>query len=401
METVFDGLVMRQCRDEKREFHILEPKLVPRAQDQDTSEPAATMILNIWTNTVVNTALLAVKDMLNPVNWAPQSNAAKSKPSKEPTRTNQAPQTNDNVRKTRPNKGPIPSHKRTIVPDASGLPISGDGILGPGGSPLPKPASRLPKEIKSGSTWLSSEKIGRPIGKTKLWIDGRPAAPLRQIYQQCIDAGSRYGCILTTREAFIVRIGPWRGSNLYIPPGTSRTKDQLKHSIEKGGLLEYVSIPWEAHRSKDESLEQFKTMTMNLAIWFQHILAGNNHEFAWEYKRLVDEKLKTNDKKEDKMSQATTKARQESKQRLVVEIPTMGSFTSIAHSDGDCRETIPTPSGPETMSYLNRSFATESDIGEPSMIGGRKRRYLPLESEVTLSSPKRRNNGRPPKDTSR
>ena len=53
--------------------------------------------------------------------------------------------------------------------------------------------------------------------------------------------------------------------------------------------MEYVSIPWENHWEGGE--ESQETWTINLALWFVHILAGNNYEARWAYGRLEDEKL--------------------------------------------------------------------------------------------------------------
>ncbi|KAI8946433.1 hypothetical protein F4801DRAFT_583416 [Xylaria longipes] len=401
MEKVFGGMLMRECRDEKNKFYFLEPQLVPEAQDQDTSEPAATAILNLWTNTVVNKALIAVKDTLHPVYWAQQRNSASVKPGKESVTPKQV-QRGNNTPKTRLAVAGMPLsqiRRGTVITDASGLPFSASKDSGSNGKPLPKPFNRLPKEIKSGSTWVSSKAIGRPRGETSSWITKNTAAPVRQIYQQCIQARSRYGCIITTQEAFLVRIGPYRGSSARVKRTKAPlTQDQLYQAVTDEGLLEYISIPWAVHRKDNDSLEKFRTMTMNLAIWFQHILAGHNHELSWRYKPLVDENFRNDDKKLDEKNPKATHVRRDSHKELVVEIPTMSSFASLAHSDMDSQETIPPLDGPETMSYLQTSFATEGDLGEPSSIGRRqKRKYLPLDAEETSSSPKRRNRGRLPK----
>ena len=55
--------------------------------------------------------------------------------------------------------------------------------------------------------------------------------------------------------------------------------------------MEYVSIPWENHRKNDS--DNHGALTVNLALWFVHILAGNAHELAWSYDDLWKEKLTT------------------------------------------------------------------------------------------------------------
>ena len=55
--------------------------------------------------------------------------------------------------------------------------------------------------------------------------------------------------------------------------------------------MEYVSIPWENHRRGKH--EDYDALTVNLALWFVHILAGNAHEIDWNYPDLLEEKLIT------------------------------------------------------------------------------------------------------------
>jgi hypothetical protein len=53
--------------------------------------------------------------------------------------------------------------------------------------------------------------------------------------------------------------------------------------------MEYVSIPWDdTQKGKDNDP---KRLTMNLSLWFIHILAGNEHEVALEYGELRNEML--------------------------------------------------------------------------------------------------------------
>ena len=63
----------------------------------------------------------------------------------------------------------------------------------------------------------------------------------------------------------------------------------LRRRLIYNGLMEYVSIPWENHW--EGFTDGHKTWTVNLALWFVHILAGNHYEVRWEYGRLEDENL--------------------------------------------------------------------------------------------------------------
>ncbi|TGJ77134.1 hypothetical protein E0Z10_g10745 [Xylaria hypoxylon] len=231
VEQIFDGNLMRECRDARNTFNFFEPALVPGAQDLDSGEPAATAILTLWTNTVVNKVFLVVKDTLHPVQWAPQSSSART---------------------------------------------------GPG-------------ETQS-----------------------------------------------TSKQA------------------------------EKGTRAE------------------------------PHILAGNNHELAWEYGPLKEEALRTDGEGPNHAASQVTQAsqaKQDPQKPLAVEIPSTGSFASVAQSHFEPQD-IPTQSGHEDLSYLQRSFATESETSEGPSMGRRiGKRALDLDADEAESSAKRRGRGRPRKET--
>jgi hypothetical protein len=55
--------------------------------------------------------------------------------------------------------------------------------------------------------------------------------------------------------------------------------------------MEYRSIPWDNH-GEDGDPKSVKDWTINLALWFVHVLAGNNHEVTWKYNHLKKEMLK-------------------------------------------------------------------------------------------------------------
>lgn len=53
--------------------------------------------------------------------------------------------------------------------------------------------------------------------------------------------------------------------------------------------MEFVSIPW--GNGCDDNHESYRKWTVNLALWFTHILAGNNYRIDWGYPHLRDEKI--------------------------------------------------------------------------------------------------------------
>ncbi|KAI0485998.1 hypothetical protein F4859DRAFT_527892 [Xylaria cf. heliscus] len=400
MEQIFSGDLMQECRDKRHKFHFLEPQLVPGAQDEDSGEPAASAILNLWTNTVVNKALIAVRDTLNPVQWAQQSSAARAdvgealltlKRAQKGARAQPVRLAKAGVAQTKTRKG-------IVIPDGSGIAIPASHGSGIKGKLCIKPPSKLPKEIKPGSKWMSGKAIRKRRGEALEWINKNRSAPLRQIYEQCLQAKTRYGCIVTTKEAVFVRIGPYKGGSW--PFGKSKsppTQSQLAEAIGNNGVLEYKSIPWGIHRKDGQSLEKFRVMTMNLALWFLHILAGNNHELAWEYGPLAEEALRVNNPKLDNAASQVSQVTQGSQGQLVVEIPITSSFVSVAQSHIESQD-IPAAGGHESMGYL-ASFTTESDPGDNvSKDGRRGKRQLHTDSDEAAPTPKRRGRGRPRKE---
>jgi hypothetical protein len=51
--------------------------------------------------------------------------------------------------------------------------------------------------------------------------------------------------------------------------------------------LEYVSIPWDNHCQGD--LEVYNKWTVNLALWFLHVVGGNSSDVQWRYQPLKEE----------------------------------------------------------------------------------------------------------------
>jgi hypothetical protein len=63
----------------------------------------------------------------------------------------------------------------------------------------------------------------------------------------------------------------------------------LRNELINNGLMEYVSIPWENYsKGQRPSLDVW---TVNLALWFMHVLAGNHFEVEWSYVDLTAETL--------------------------------------------------------------------------------------------------------------
>ncbi|RFN47866.1 hypothetical protein FIE12Z_7883 [Fusarium flagelliforme] len=73
------------------------------------------------------------------------------------------------------------------------------------------------------------------------------------------------------------------------PRNCTQDTSKLKQELINNGLMEYISIPWDNHSEMDRN--SVDVWTVNLALWFVHILAGNNFEASWSYINLADEAL--------------------------------------------------------------------------------------------------------------
>ncbi|KAI9149998.1 kinase-like protein [Paramyrothecium foliicola] len=108
---------------------------------------------------------------------------------------------------------------------------------------------------------------------------------IKEAYTLCVVKGCRYGCILSTHEAFIFRVSP-----VVELMDMDETKNaDLQQVLCDQGLMEWVSVPWEIHRRDD--IEDFQDLTINFSLWVLHILAGNRHEVDWQYLPLGEETL--------------------------------------------------------------------------------------------------------------
>ncbi|TGJ84716.1 hypothetical protein E0Z10_g4064 [Xylaria hypoxylon] len=70
---------------------------------------------------------------------------------------------------------------------------------------------------------------------------------------------------------------------LYTDEETASSEDGLAlvEKVQFDGLMEFVSVPWE--NGCDSNHHEYRRLTVNLALWFAHILAGNDHRLDWDW----------------------------------------------------------------------------------------------------------------------
>ncbi|TGJ78964.1 hypothetical protein E0Z10_g9805 [Xylaria hypoxylon] len=301
LETIFGGELMREAQKDRSNL----PHYPHLDEEVDLrlgkGEPSTRSLFNKWNHTIVVASLRAVQDALHPCLWREKSGGKPSK-SMIPLSTgvennNEGPQNRVGgevkgkvqAEKTRQGTGKQRS-QRSRQPDGGSVSLL--EIM------LKKPGERFPKEYKPACNWSSKKlrdgnytkkKTGEWLEKIKpTLLQNNNIAPIRQAFSYCIDYGCRYGCILTTSEVFIFRIGP-RGNHTVSIDDDPSSFDQLLEKVKVDGLMEFVSIPW--GNGCDDHHHDYKRLTVNLALWFTHILAGNHYKLDWKYRKLQEEEL--------------------------------------------------------------------------------------------------------------
>jgi myo-inositol-1-phosphate synthase len=98
--------------------------------------------------------------------------------------------------------------------------------------------------------------------------------------------------------------------------------------------MEYISIPWGNHRP-DRS-KNYNEWTVSLALWFVHVLAGDEHEVEWAY---------TSSKLDGKVSSTNTH----------VEATAQADEETKETEDDDTNESITTDDSEKTQEFENSS----------------------------------------------
>ena len=275
------------------------PDIIVETDCQVGNEDSTKTVLMKWNSTIVNRALLQVRDTFNPCLWKP-SQAGISTPKHETPPPAPAP------RQT-PSRSCKPTHKRgrssrRYVADGGTVASSRATSQA---SQSQKDFQKLPKEYKTGSKWESSfVTSSEHLSKSGDLLQGAKTTgymkPIGQAFTYSMWTNCRYGCILTTKEAFLFRISPMeqpKGKSLssfkatslgmlktaecYADVGDPEPENLLQSTTRARGVMEYISVPWDNNNGGDATA--YTDLTINLALWFLHVLAGNKHELAWTY----------------------------------------------------------------------------------------------------------------------
>ncbi|KAJ9669375.1 hypothetical protein H2201_000727 [Coniosporium apollinis] len=141
----------------------------------------------------------------------------------------------------------------------------------------------LPGDTKISSKWNVEEIKPGPVKRSfKLpeWMK-----PIKQIFTYCCELKTRYGYLITDEALVVVRVGP--------APGADRNREEAKQT-HADGLLEYRIITWDRtgqDQAGSSPSDQGGRLSVNLALWWLHLLAAKENKLQWEYPPLEQETL--------------------------------------------------------------------------------------------------------------
>ena len=168
-----------------------------------------------------------------------------------------------------------------------------------------RPSNILPGDTKVGWKWSSHHIVTGDTDDIYLgedWIQ-----PIKQIYTYCCKLKTRYGYIITDKELVVTRIRPFSQDDFQSPVDTQdslfsfpspkkrataissklseRPTKNAAAEVLKHGTLEYKAIPWSSNASEASASDN--SLTINLALWWLHMMALESHEICYWYPPLA------------------------------------------------------------------------------------------------------------------
>ena len=259
-------------------FDLIDFSRIPefpfcQVADEDSLEA----LLIKWNQSVVSEALLASQDKLGDA-WPPP-----------------------NILMARGGQANYPGSNSAYRPDWGGLQLTvaqeEKGLKSP---------NLLPGDTKLSSKWTSREladidkesedesKKPRSINIQKV-MGTDWARPIRQVFTYCLVANVRYGFIITDRELVVLRISA-------VDQNSAEATDESQGSLDsapdatptkspKAGKMQYKVIPWSTENANMGRAPG--KLTINLALWWLHMLAAENSKIHRLYTPLSEMVLET------------------------------------------------------------------------------------------------------------
>lgn len=260
-------------------------------------------------------------------------------------------------------------------------------------------ANILPGDTKYSHCWTFNDLLGSEITDDVLdsgkferphWVK-----PLNQVFTYCVELKVRYGYVLSDRELLVVRIRPEqkgktaaktrtnvthsekdtprRSTRLQMKPKPPREPDPetIEEREIRKGILEFASIKGGSQDGDG--------LTVDLALWWLHLLALKDNTVQRSYNALADEALSSIEERlEDDAGTARTENGDDSDAGAVHEpeevAVSQGASTVPDESDGPYSQQDLALSSFQTEAHL----PTVADVKGPS--SGKRRRRLPSDS---------------------
>lgn len=171
------------------------------------------------------------------------------------------------------------NHNAKKMPDWAGIKKEHVHPLDVSGKTRTMHMNLLPGDTKLGTKW-KSEKIMHDKNSAEV------KAPIQQILKYCVHAQVRYGYLITQDELVVFRV-----SEIAQPSQATQRKRRAAQPEEPsfGGSeyiwnLKYKSIPWETNAGGSSH-----DLTINLALWWLHMLAARQSSLQSGYSNLRTE----------------------------------------------------------------------------------------------------------------
>lgn len=152
----------------------------------------------------------------------------------------------------------------------------------------------LPGDTKISSKWKSEN---MKYKDTDIYnVESKAALPVWQVFNYCLKADVRYGYIITDQELVVLRIRAIDTGDSDGNPtlGDSQRSQEFYDSENQkrargASKVELKSIPWASYDHRPKALRD--KLTVNLALWWLHLMAASCCSIESEYPKLCDEPL--------------------------------------------------------------------------------------------------------------
>jgi hypothetical protein len=227
----------------------------------------------------------------------------------------------------------------------------------------------LPGDTKVSYKWKSREIETGVIYKNDtipewLW-------PIMQVFTYCIRGNSRYGYIITDEEVVVMRV---RG-----PANTQESFDSGSAVEEDLGAVEYACIDYKSTQARESQGH----LTVNMALWWLHLLAAKDRTIQPAYRPLDEEYRASQSHKRDSLFRSETEDEDSVVETEPPDVPLYSFQASqgAGSSFGPFSETESTLEQSRSTRKRHSSNQVQDEFREPYSNGERKKRRKKKKSK--------------------